>query len=198
MVWSKIKKAINSTLGTSGFKPLDKIVEDSFSEVVARQNEFKEALETGNNNFIASFVKNGANIEKGTYVGTETYGKDYPNSLTFPFVPQLVIIMAEHGGHKMVFVNGVKFCVDHYYANTGASVKAYENAVDWDGNTVSWYYDATYGEDDEGNPIYTGSEANYQLNGWYTVETTYTDEETGKDYTETEWHPETYHYMAIM
>lgn len=49
MFWSKIKKAINSTLGTSGFKPLDKIITDSFSEVVEKQNQIKNNLENGEN-----------------------------------------------------------------------------------------------------------------------------------------------------
>lgn len=51
MIWSKIKKAINSTLGTSGFKPLDKIITDSFSEVVEKQNQIKNNLENGENDY---------------------------------------------------------------------------------------------------------------------------------------------------
>lgn len=51
MIWSKIKKAINSTLGTSGFKPLDKIITDSFSEVVRKQNQIKNNLESGKNDY---------------------------------------------------------------------------------------------------------------------------------------------------
>lgn len=190
MIWSKIKKAINSTLGTSGFKPLDKIITDSFGEVVEKQNELKGSLESGDNDFIVKFAKSSANIEVGSYVGTGTYGKDYPNSLTFPFVPKLVIIMAEHGGNQMVFVNGVQFCVDHH-ASTNTYVHAYENAVDWDGNTVSWYYTASYEEDEEGNPIYTGYESDLQLNGWYYVSRWEEDEEV------IESHHETYHYIAI-
>lgn len=51
MIWSKIKKAINSTIGTSGFKPLDKIITDSFSEVVRKQNQIKNNLENGENDY---------------------------------------------------------------------------------------------------------------------------------------------------
>lgn len=188
MAWSKIKKAINSTLGTSGFKPLDKIITDSFGEVVEKQNKLKGSLESGDNDFIVKFAKSSANIEVGSYVGTGTYGKDCPNSLTFPFVPQLVIIMAEHGGHQMVFVNGVQFCADH---SAISSVRAYENAVDWDGNTVSWYYIASYEEDEEGNPIYTDYNSDFQLNGWYYVSRWEEDEEVIERY------HETYHYIAI-
>lgn len=57
MIWSKIKKAINSTLGTSGFKPLDKIITDSFSEVVSKQNELKDDLTSGENEYIVSKSK---------------------------------------------------------------------------------------------------------------------------------------------
>lgn len=34
MIWAEIKSAINSTLGTKNFKPLDKIVEDALSKDV--------------------------------------------------------------------------------------------------------------------------------------------------------------------
>lgn len=57
MIWGKIKKAINSTLGTSGFKPLDKIITDSFSEVVGKQNELKGDLTSGENEYIVSKSK---------------------------------------------------------------------------------------------------------------------------------------------
>lgn len=133
MVWSKIKKAINSTLGTSGFKPLDKIVEDSFLEVVEKQNEMKNALETGDNNFIASFVKNGANIEIGVYEGTGTYGWRNPNSLTFSFEPQLVMIGDGRENYEMTLIKGRPISFVTSYGN------AYKNLITWSGNAVSWY-----------------------------------------------------------
>lgn len=138
MVWSKIKKAINSTIGTSGFKPLDKIVDDSFSAVVSRQNEFKEALETGNNNFIADYVKNGANIEKGFYVGTGTSGKNNKNRLTFIFTPEIVIIPHDEiVGATLIMVRGQE--VARYNASDSISGGYTKIMVSWEDNSVSWY-----------------------------------------------------------
>lgn len=57
MIWSKIKKAINSTIGTSEFKPLDKIVIDSFSKVIQSLNEIKNKLTSGKNEYIVSKSK---------------------------------------------------------------------------------------------------------------------------------------------
>lgn len=64
MSWSKIKKSINSTLGTSEFKPLDKIIEDGFNDVKNKQEDIQEtadstleALTTGENNFITNYAK---------------------------------------------------------------------------------------------------------------------------------------------
>lgn len=132
-------------------------------------------------------------------MGTETYGKDYPNSLTFPFVPKLVIIMSEHQAEQMILINGVRLGINYDASHRFDSSRdeTHNIQVEWEDNAVSWYYNAAYDKDEEGNPIYTGGESIYQLNGWYTVETTYTDEETGEDYTKTEQRPETYHYMAI-
>lgn len=140
-----------------------------------------------------------AYIARGSYMGTETYGKDYPNSLTFPFVPKLVIIMSEHQAEQMILINGVRLGINYDASHRFDSSRdeTHNIQVEWEDNAVSWYYNAAYDKDEEGNPIYTGGESIYQLNGWYTVETTYTDEETGEDYTKTEQRPETYHYMAI-
>ena len=64
MSWIKIKKAINSTLGTTNFKPLDQIINKGFDDVSAIQAQIKEksdntldALESGENNFTANFAK---------------------------------------------------------------------------------------------------------------------------------------------
>ena len=139
MVWSKIKKAINSTLGTSGFKPLDKIVEDSFSEVVARQNEFKDALETGNNNFIVNFANKSANIETGAYTGTGTVGKDNKNRLTFIFTPEIVIIPHnEFAGATLIMVRGQEVA-RYIYSESSSHYSSTKIMVSWEDNSVSWY-----------------------------------------------------------
>lgn len=150
MIWSKIKKAINSTLGTSGFKPLDKIITDSFGEVVGKQNAMKTALESGDNNFIVEFAKSSANIEVGSYIGTGTCGEKNPNSLTFSFEPKFVHIIGVRttgvvdGGNEVQFVGGSEVA---YYATYYRALSAdvyyvpqwKKINVAWDGNTIRWY-----------------------------------------------------------
>lgn len=149
MIWSKIKKAINSTLGTSGFKPLDKIITDSFQAVVGKQNEMKTALESGENNFIVEFAKSSANIEVGSYIGTGTYGEKNPNGLTFSFEPKFVHIIGT-STNGVVGSNEISFVCDSevaYYASYYRSISAdlyYVPSwkvinVSWDANTIQWY-----------------------------------------------------------
>ena len=134
----------------------------------------------------------------GHYIGTRTYGKDCPNSLTFPFAPKLVIIVGEHGRNQFVLVNGVKYSASYYKESGSTDILAHMLYVTWDGYTVSWYYDTlVYDRDEEGNPIHTGYQSNYQLNGGYYLETTHIDEETGEEWTEVKYYHETYHYIAI-
>lgn len=162
MVWSKIKKAINSTLGTKDFKPLDKIVEDSFLEVVEKQNEMKNALETGDNNFIASFVKNGANIEIGVYEGTGTYGWRNPNSLTFSFEPKLVIIKNGRRHYEMILIKGMPCgTVGGSPFNTEEQNEKLVNRVTWNGKTVSWYNAENEDYQLNNDNVYYGGENQY-------------------------------------
>ena len=136
MIWSKIKKAINSTLGTSGFKPLDEIITDSFQAVVDKQNELKGALESGDNNFIVEFAKSSANIEVGSYVGTGTYGSRNPNTLSFAFAPKVVFISRSNGAiyaeeATLVFGSG-----SSYVIMGSDTIKL---ALNWEVNGVGWY-----------------------------------------------------------
>lgn len=51
MSWSKIKKAINSTLGTSDFKPLDKIISEAFEFIKTKLSKLTNSLTSGENEF---------------------------------------------------------------------------------------------------------------------------------------------------
>lgn len=150
MIWSKIKKAINSTLGTSGFKPLDKIITDSFGEVVGKQNAMKTALESGENNFIVEFAKSSSNIEVGSYVGTGTYGQNNKTVLSFGFEPKIVFISSSdrsRGCGEIALYRGNS--VAHFLmatTNDGTTDEpVWRSAhVSWNGNTVSLYYNDPY------------------------------------------------------
>lgn len=47
MFWSAIKKAINSTLGTVGFKPLDQIIQSGFTNIETAVSTFKNSITNG-------------------------------------------------------------------------------------------------------------------------------------------------------
>lgn len=54
MSWSAIKKAINSTLGTKDFEPLDKLINKWFDKAL----EIKTKLESGNNEYVVEDARN--------------------------------------------------------------------------------------------------------------------------------------------
>ena len=100
----------------------------------------------------------GPEIVSGSYVGTGTHGADNPNSLTFDFEPEVVILE-----NKIKYTNGTGFgtttllrgvtrvVVCHRGSDSG-EIDTYELDVVWDGNTVSWscYYGAAWQLNDEG------------------------------------------------
>ena len=92
--------------------------------------------------YLGQLGEPGAKIEVGSYVGTGTYGSSNPNSLTFEFVPKLVIIPVNSiSGWPVVAINGA---TKVYWSDNSN----YFATFNWNGNTVTWY----------------GSSALYQLN----------------------------------
>ena len=97
----------------------------------------------------------GPQIATGSYFGTGTYGTSNPNTLTFDFVPKLVIIK---GVQPTVFINpSTDGCtwID--------SCKGGEYHATWNGNTLSWWggdSDYWYG----GGSSTSDTEADGQLN----------------------------------
>lgn len=81
----------------------------------------------------------------GSYVGTGKYGYNNPNSLTFPFVPKILVVSPIDGNRTpYIFLEG---CTN-VYANHSGGGSMY--AVVTYGQTIKWY-----------NP----ENANYQFNG---------------------------------
>ena len=75
-------------------------------------------------------------IATGSYTGTETYGKDNPNSLTFDFAPQLVRIeLVEGDNNGFTAIRGMTRVASTEY-NTQSSHRPY---LTWNGNTLEWY-----------------------------------------------------------
>ena len=92
----------------------------------------------------------GARIEVGSYVGTGTYGKSNPNTLTFGVEPQLVAIFSpsQNGNYayKLFMLRNVlgASILDSDGNNNGV-------IVTWSEKSVTWY-------------VYGSKNANYQMN----------------------------------
>lgn len=101
-------------------------------------------------------------IETGSYVGTGTYGKANPNTLTFGFVPKLVIVYKKNGfltpsdgGYNQSFLwVAEQFILKIYAINSISFVDISAN-----GNTLSWNADSPYGPERQCN--ISGQEYNY-------------------------------------
>lgn len=101
-------------------------------------------------------VDAGAKIATGSYVGTGTYGASNPNSLTFSFTPQIVIIyrterqtptstsssvtrLGYWGAHFAILTRGTT-----WMAATSGSHDNAATRLTWSENGVSWYTEYTY------------------------------------------------------
>lgn len=81
-----------------------------------------------------------AKIQTLTYVGTGTCGSASPNSLTFTFAPQIVILASKKDGglgDPVVMLRGATE-VPYWTASSSVDTGAFWN-VTWNNRTVSWY-----------------------------------------------------------
>ena len=87
-----------------------------------------------------------ARVQVVSYVGTGTYGSDHPNSLTFDFVPKIVVIQSPNQNTNIascIALNGSKIVVT--YPGNG-----YPSEFSWNKKTVSWYSTGGYQLNDSG------------------------------------------------
>lgn len=100
-----------------------------------------------------------AKIAHGTYVGTGGHGVDHPNTLTFPFVPQIVIIgtlvnrFSDNQKMTPLFMlHGAEY---GQFAPMGvpSGWRPWE-ITEWANTTVSWY-----------NPVLNSMDPAFQYNG---------------------------------
>ena len=100
----------------------------------------------------------GAKIEFGSYVGTGTCGEEYPNTLTFGFVPKLLFILPDNRRangsipYPTVAANGNAYL----YRNSNEPDRT--SHLTWDGTSVSWHIEIS-------NSIYS----DYQFNSSNTI-----------------------------
>lgn len=114
-------------------------------------------------------VDNGVKITTGKYIGTGRNGKNYPNTLTFPFTPKIIIIKRNYINDTAlsdaiatsapvdfgIFVNPSKSgSIIHASSKYNGKNGAY---VEWGDKSILWYFQ---GDSSEGD--YNGIQ---QLNG---------------------------------
>lgn len=101
----------------------------------------------------------GAKIAVGSYTGTKTSGSSNPCSITFDFVPRIVMIApATTGSYDFAIFYSVKI-PSGSYAKYGWASSLSGNEVSWqpngyaklDGTTLYWYYDTTSGQNSQLN-----------------------------------------------
>ena len=76
-------------------------------------------------------------IETGSYVGTGTYGKANPNTLTFSFDVKLFVVQGADENNYQIARIAVKG--SNLFGSSSATNS--HSAVTWNGRTVSWYGD---------------------------------------------------------
>lgn len=90
-------------------------------------------------------------IETGSYVGTGTYGESHPNTLTFGFIPKVVIVEGTIGSYgTAIFFYGATHADGTIQTASNSNARY---AVSWDGKNISWYASDS------------GASAGRQLNG---------------------------------
>lgn len=85
---------------------------------------------------LAYLGKYAPKIATGSYVGTGTAGSSNPNSLTFDFDPQLVIITGQYSGSQIAWpLLFMRNNTTAFEMGEGA----YTCKVTWNGKIVKWY-----------------------------------------------------------
>lgn len=105
-----------------------------------------------------------AKIATGSYTGTGAFyyqTSKYKNSITFPFVPKVVYVTIASGiaggtnngvkRKEMLVVNGMTQQASVVEQGASGGSTGYICLLEWNENTLSWYYESNYG-------------AQYQLN----------------------------------
>lgn len=90
-------------------------------------------------------TKGNCRIERYTYAGTGTYGKNSPNSMTFSGKPLLMVLLTV--SKHMVFHSASE--------GTMTNPQGFPIYVSWSGNTFSWYSDTAEHQLNEKGATYT-------------------------------------------
>ena len=113
---------------------------------------------------VEAAMAGGLKLQSGTYTGKGTYGSSNPNSLSFDFAPNLVVIVNPHNGLFTILTQGIVKAVfwgstmNYVGENSSNMTTSYAKAdVSWSngGATVSWYtYYAAWQQYNESGTTY--------------------------------------------
>ena len=109
----------------------DPVLREEFNKDNAKVDGVLNLLETG------LFEKGNCSIFMGEYTGTGKAGAEYPNQLTFPFVPLLVAIARKDGmyaSYQAIALQG-----QEHLCNFSCGSSDDSNICIWTGQTVVWY-----------------------------------------------------------
>ena len=111
-------------------------IESDQPTMAAFNEKFSEAISTAIEGALDADIK----VETGSYKGTGVYGKSHPNSLTFDFVPKLVIVSGQgkssDTGAGFIYCWGSGKYTLLYAGYGGAQTSC---VVSLAGKTMNWY-----------------------------------------------------------
>lgn len=81
----------------------------------------------------ANQIYGGVKIATGSYTGTGTHGASNPNSITFEFVPKIVLVSPPTNTYKIIWMTGVTIMTTNYINANYATVFSLA------GKTLTWY-----------------------------------------------------------
>jgi hypothetical protein len=91
-----------------------------------------------------------SSFKAGSYVGTGTFGKDKPCTLTFDFKPMMVLVynptgVNNHYSTTLMALHGAETAMRYGHIGTDAvyNTASYNSITDhfiWGDNSFSWYY----------------------------------------------------------
>lgn len=100
---------------------------------------------TYTNEEIDGMIQGVPKIEIGSYTGTGTYGVDNPNSLTFSFLPKIVLLCVSSNNPEAGFItssfNAIPWGVQRQIGLTSSFTNPNANTFSFSGTTMSWYND---------------------------------------------------------
>ena len=122
--------------------------------VSTNPNAYQEGTSAGTTIEYLGKLGDKARVQVVSYVGTGTYGADNPTSLTFDFLPKMVVIMTANLGdtnncgnslyeYGFLWINGMTD-VSTGYQSSSSSANARICKTTLNGHTLSWYLKQTY------------------------------------------------------